>query len=106
MGPRSPPQTRPIDGSAGLKCYSPAQIQTAYGITPLLNKGINGKGETIAIHRHFSLNPYVAGDLAIQDSTFGLPTPVYNAITPKGVPRLRCHPTTTTAGWAEVRSRC
>jgi hypothetical protein len=26
-------QTRPIDGSAGPRCYSPAEIQKAYGVS-------------------------------------------------------------------------
>ena len=69
----------------GIVCYSPQQIQNAYGITPLLNKGITGKGRTIAIIDAFS-NPYLAGDLAIQDSTYGLPTPVFNVIAPQTVP--------------------
>ena len=59
----------------GIVCYSPQQIQAAYGITPLLNKNITGKGRTIAIIDAFS-NPYVGTyDLPAFDTTFGLPTP-------------------------------
>ena len=36
-------QTRPMDDSQGPRCYQPAQIQNAYNITPLLNRGINGE---------------------------------------------------------------
>ena len=67
-------QSRPIDGSEGLKCYQPAQIQQAYGYSGLLASGINGTGKTIVIIDAFS-NPYVANDLAIEDSTFGTPAP-------------------------------
>lgn len=77
-------QDRPIDGSAGLRCYQPSQIQAAYGLTPLLNKGINGKGRTIAIIDAFS-SPYVQSDLSIFDSTFGLPDPVFQQIAPQGL---------------------
>ena len=28
-------------------CYTPQQLQVAYGITPLLDRGINGRGETV-----------------------------------------------------------
>lgn len=77
-------QDRPIDGSAGLRCYQPFQIQAAYGLTPLLNKGINGKGRTIAIIDAFQ-SPYVQSDLSIFDSTFGLPEPVFQQIAPQGL---------------------
>jgi subtilase family serine protease len=77
-------QDRPIDGSAGARCYQPSQIQAAYGLTPLLNKGINGKGRTIAIIDAFQ-SPYVQSDLSIFDSTFGLPDPEFQQIAPQGL---------------------
>jgi subtilase family serine protease len=78
-------QTRPIDGSAGPRCYSPAEIQNAYGVTPLLNRGIDGSGRTIVIVDAYS-NPYVAKDLQIQDETFGLPKASFHQVTPVGTP--------------------
>ena len=79
-------QSRPIDGSHGPRCYQPSQIQTAYGYSGLLASGINGTGRTIVIIDAYS-NPYVANDLAIQDSVLGLPAPPsYNAVAPQGVP--------------------
>ena len=92
-------QGLPIDGSQGIVCYSPQQIQNAYGITPLLNKGVTGKGRTIAIIDAFS-NPYLAGDLAIQDTTFGLPTANFNTIAPQGVPAFD-QSNADMDGWAE-----
>jgi subtilase family serine protease len=77
-------QDRPIDGSAGPRCYQPSQIQTAYGLTPLLNAGINGRGRTIAIIDAFQ-SPYVQTDLAIFDSTFGLAAPDFQQIAPQGL---------------------
>jgi subtilase family serine protease len=77
-------QDRPIDGSAGARCYQPSQIQAAYGLTPLLNKGINGTGRTIAIIDAFQ-SPYVQSDLSIFDSTFGLPDPSFQQIAPQGL---------------------
>ncbi len=93
-------QSRPIDGSLGPRCYQPAQIQNAYGYSGLLSSGVNGSGRTILIIDAYS-NPYVAGDLAIQDSTFGLPAPPsYTAIAPQGVPAF--DPTDPNqVGWAE-----
>jgi subtilase family serine protease len=77
-------QDRPIDGSRGPRCYQPSQIQAAYGLTPLLNAGINGKGRTIAIIDAFS-SPYVQSDLSIFDSTFGLPDANFQQIAPQGL---------------------
>ena len=93
-------QSRPIDGSLGPRCYQPGQIQNAYGYSGLLASGVNGSGRTILIIDAYS-NPYVAGDLAIQDSTFGLPAPPsYTAIAPQGVPAF--DPTDPNqVGWAE-----
>lgn len=69
-------QESPLDGSQintlGPRCYSPQQIQQAYGYAPLLKAGIDGSGKTIVIIDAYS-NPYIPGDLAMQDSTFGLP---------------------------------
>ena len=67
-------QDRPIDASQGLKCYGPAQIQAAYGYSGLLASGIDGSGKTIVIVDAFS-NPYIAGDLGLEDASFGLPAP-------------------------------
>jgi subtilase family serine protease len=77
-------QDRPIDGSAGPRCYQPAQIQQAYGITPLLDHGFNGNGRTIVIVDAFQ-NPYMQTDLSIFDSTFGLPDPAFTQIAPQGL---------------------
>lgn len=78
-------QSRPIDGSQGLKCYQPSQIQQAYGFSSLLSKGVNGAGETIVIVDAFA-NPYIQQDLATQDAEFGLPAANFQIIQPQGVP--------------------
>ena len=92
-------QSRPMDGSQGARCYQPAQIQNAYGITPLLNKGTNGTGRTIVIVDAYS-SPYVAQDLQIQDQTFGLPDTQFTQIAPQGqTPFDSSDP--TQVGWAE-----
>lgn len=77
-------QDRPIDGSKGPRCYQPAQIQNAYGVTPLLNAGINGSGRTIVIVDAFQ-SPYVEQDLSIFDSTFGLPAANFHQDAPQGL---------------------
>ena len=94
-------QSRPIDGSHGPRCYQPAQIQTAYGLAPLLSSGVNGTGRTIVIIDAYS-NPYVANDLAIQDGIFGLPAPPsFTAIAPAGAPPAFDINDLNQVGWAE-----
>jgi subtilase family serine protease len=78
-------QTRPMDGSQGPRCYQPAQIQNAYNITPLLNRGINGAGRTIVIVDAYG-SPTIASDLQTFDATMGLPNPSFTQITPAGSP--------------------
>jgi subtilase family serine protease len=78
-------QTRPMDGSQGPRCYQPAQIQNAYNITPLLNRGINGARRTIVIVDAFG-SPTIASDLQTFDAAMGLPNPSFTQITPAGSP--------------------
>jgi subtilase family serine protease len=92
-------QARPIEGRRGPRCYIPSQIQNAYGAAGLLASGVNGTGKTIVIIDAFS-NPYVANDLAIQDSEFGLPAAQYSAIAPQGVPAFDLS-NGDMDGWAE-----
>jgi subtilase family serine protease len=58
----------------GIPCYSPQQIQTAYGLAPLLNAGYTGAGETIIIIVSFG-SPTIAQDLQTFDADYGLPDP-------------------------------
>lgn len=92
-------QSRPIDGSSGPRCYTPSQIQHAYGYTGPLASGVNGAGETIVIVDAYS-NPYIPTDLAIQDAAFGLPAANYTAIAPQGVPAFDIN-NPDMVGWAE-----
>jgi len=78
-------QNRPMDGSHGPRCYQAAQIQNAYNITPLLNRGINGAGSTIVIVDAFG-SPTIASDLQTFDAVMGLPNPSFTQITPAGSP--------------------
>lgn len=78
-------QSRPMDGSLGARCYQPAQIQNAYNITPLLNRGINGAGRTIVIVDAYG-SPTIASDLKTFDATMGLANPSFTQITPAGSP--------------------
>lgn len=57
-----------------LACYAPSDIQTQYGVTPLLQAGIDGTGQTIVIFEAFG-SPTIRQDLATFDQSFGLPAP-------------------------------
>ena len=66
-------------------CYGPAQIRTAYSITPLLSVGDDGRGQTIVIIDAFQ-DPTIASDLAAFDSQFKLPAPPsFTTVAPEGV---------------------
>ena len=62
-------------------CYAPQQLQVAYGIKPLLERGIDGSGETVVLPElaEVRLNPPVVTDLrqdfAAYDRLFHLPAP-------------------------------
>ncbi|MGC8471891.1 MAG: S53 family peptidase [Acidimicrobiales bacterium] len=86
--------------SIRMPCYDPAQIETAYDELPLLAKGIDGRGQTIAIVDSFG-SPTIRTDLAVFDARFHLPAPPsLDVIQPAGpVPRYNSA-TTTMVGWA------
>ena len=55
-------------------CYSPQDIQNAYGLTYVLNHGYTGAGETIIIIDSFG-SPTIQEDLSTFDAGFDLPDP-------------------------------
>jgi len=63
---------------ASPTCYSPQQFRTAYGIQPLTDRGITGRGETVVMPE-FAATPGESGvtdvrqDIARYDSVFRLP---------------------------------
>ena len=66
-------------------CYSPAQIRAAYGIQPLTDRGIDGRGQTVVLPEiaEQKLSPganaaavsNIGQDLAGFDKLFDLPAP-------------------------------
>jgi subtilase family serine protease len=81
-------------------CYDPAQLQTAYNVQPLYNRGITGRGETIVIVDEFG-SPTIKSDLATFDAAFGLPAPPsFRIISPAGpIPRYK-RSNSTRVSWA------
>ncbi len=62
---------------ASPACYSPAQVRAAYGIQPLTERGITGRGETVVLPE-IADSPGekpsgIRQDLARYDTKFGLP---------------------------------
>jgi subtilase family serine protease len=77
----------PLDCDSVTTCYTPRQIEVAYGIRPLLVRGIDGRGETIVLPElaETRLLPHVVSDLRQDmsrfDSLFGLRPARLRAVT-------------------------
>ena len=66
------------------RCLTPEQVETAYDLGPLYDRGITGRGETIVIVDSFG-SPTIKHDLAVFDTQFGLPAPPsFTIIAPDG----------------------
>ena len=82
----SPPGAVVVNCLARSLCYGPRQFRVAYGIQPLLDRGITGRGQTVVLLEF----PPAAGspptetdirqDLARFDSAFGLPAARLQAV--------------------------
>lgn len=83
-----------------IPCYDPAQLQRAYAVRPLFQKGVTGKGQTIVIVDSFG-SPTMAHDLGVFDARFHLPEPPsFKVVAPVGtIPRFDPN-TSTMVGWA------
>lgn len=68
-------------------CYTPQQLEVAYGVKPLLQRGINGRGETVVLPElaETRLDPPLVTDLrqdmAGFDELFHLPTARMRVVT-------------------------
>src|SRR6266568_2682769 len=68
-------------------CYTPQQLRVAYGVQPLIAKGITGKGRIITIIDAFQ-DPTIRTDLHLFDTLFGLKDPQLNIIAPFGLTKF------------------
>jgi subtilase family serine protease len=79
--PASRPATSTADCASAATCYAPQQLEAAYGVQPLLERGIDGSGETVVLPElaETQLNPPQVTDLrrdfAAYDRLFRLPAP-------------------------------
>jgi subtilase family serine protease len=83
----------------GDPCYSPQEIQKAYGLTSILNAGYTGAGQTIIIIDSFG-SPTIEQDLKTFDAGYGLPDPPsFKVLAPLGT--VPFDPTNSDqVGWA------
>jgi subtilase family serine protease len=71
----------------GATCYTPAQLQVAYGIKPLLDRGIDGRGETVVLPELAETQPDppsvtdLRQDMAGFDRLFHLPAARMRVVT-------------------------
>ena len=77
----SSPQSSDEGCDSLATCYTPQQLEVAYGVKPLLERGIDGSGETVVLPElaETQLNPPLVTDLrqdfAAYDRLFRLPAP-------------------------------
>ena len=75
------PRAQPTIRTASCNCYTPQQLEVAYGVQPLLRRGIDGRGETVVLPElaESRLSPPLVTDLrkdlAAFDRLFHLPAP-------------------------------
>jgi subtilase family serine protease len=85
--PAAPPPSPAADCNSVTTCYTPQQLQVAYGIKPFLDHGINGRGETVVLPElaESQLNPPdvtdMRQDMAAFDNLFRLPAARMRVIT-------------------------
>ncbi len=85
-----------LNNTVPPRCYSPQQQRNAYGIQPLFNAGITGKGHTIVLIES-ATSPYLQSDVHLYDQLFGLKDPTINVISPFAPPSVNPGPYQETA---------
>jgi len=83
------------------QCYSVQQLRTAYDVTPLLDSGITGKGQTIVIIALSSL-PTLRSDVHAFDQLWGLSDPRLNIVAPFGATPFIDEPSAFAAEEVEI----
>ena len=85
--PTAPPPSSTADCNSLTTCYTPQQLQVAYGIKPLLDRGINGRGETVVLPELAESQPNppqvtdMRQDMAAFDRLFHLPAARMRVVT-------------------------
>ena len=85
--PAAPPPGSTADCNSVTTCYTPQQLQVAYGIKPLLDRGINGRGQTVVLPELAESQPNppqvtdMRQDMAAFDRLFRLPAARMRVVT-------------------------
>jgi subtilase family serine protease len=96
----APPSDVQCRAKSSYPCYSPQEMRNAYGITPLINGGITGRGQTILIIDSYG-SPTIAQDLKQFDKDYGLPDPPsFRVLSPLGTVPFNPNNSDMT-GWAD-----
>jgi subtilase family serine protease len=81
-------------------CYSPQEIRHAYGVDQLINRGDDGRGQTIVIFDSYG-SPTITSDLASFDEGYGLPAPPsFKILSPLGTVPYNPTAIPDQVGWA------
>lgn len=86
------PTSKACEDALAIPCYSPQQIQEAFGLTSLYKQGITGAGQTIVIIGAGNTTT-LESDLKAFDKAWGLPDPPsFRILQPFGPPApYTCH---------------
>lgn len=88
-GHRSATAPQPVPTAAQCRslfsspCLTPAHVRQYYDLPPLLQRGVTGRGRTIAVVECFG-SPTLRADLHRFDQAFGLPEPPLSIVAPLG----------------------
>lgn len=88
---------------AGLACYDPQILHTAYQVPWTIDGALAGTGEQIAIIDAYG-SPTLTSDLATYDQAFGLPPADLHVYYPGGKPTYNPLQNSGETGWAEETS--
>ena len=79
----------PVHTYAWYHCYTPAQINAAYGVDTLHTRGVLGQGQTIVLVDSYG-SPTAASDLKFFHDTFypSMPAPNFTQVFPNGAPNF------------------
>ena len=78
-----PPDSSDCQSQYQINCYTPAQLEQAYGLLPLYAKGVTGKGRRIVIIDAFG-SPTIRNDLTEFSAEAGLPQANLEIMQPVG----------------------
>jgi subtilase family serine protease len=82
---QTPPTDAQCEALFNLDCYLPTQVEAAYNLPSLYNRGITGKGETIVLIDAYG-SPTISDDLAQFDDYLGLGAPPLRIVQDGNVP--------------------